>query len=111
MEIKAKTLVIWLVLLIIGVAIIGDPVVARNGKMSSSPQIKNMDSGISIKTKITGENKDKIDKPDKDKKDAQDDPIKIKSHPVLKSPQSTAITTQTIGTIIARGQRWGPENK
>jgi hypothetical protein len=38
----------------------------------------------------------KIDNQDKDKK-VKDDPIKIKSHPVLKSPQSTAITTLSWG--------------
>jgi beta-lactamase regulating signal transducer with metallopeptidase domain len=83
MEIKAKYLVIWLVLLIIGVAMIVGPVVARNFTSVDSPKPKNMDKGI------------KIDKIDKDKKDK--DPIKIKSHPVLKSPQSTAITTLSWG--------------
>jgi len=80
MEIKAKYLVIWLVLLIIGVAMIVGPVVARNFTSVDSPKPKNMDKGIRI---------------DKDKKDK--DPIKIKSHPVLKSPQSTAITVLSWG--------------
>ena len=110
MEIKAKTLVIWLVLLIIGAALIVGPVVAYNETgivKPRLPQIKAMDSGTQIKiastTKDTDKNVKDLDKDKKDKKDKHDDTIKIKSHPVLKSPSGNG--------IYVTGQRWGPENK
>jgi hypothetical protein len=89
MGIKAKNVVIWLVLLLIGLSMIVGPVVARNA-WSLSPKIKNMSTGIPIAAKITNEDKDKnvkgLDIDKKDKKDNNDNSIKIKSHPVLKSP-------------------------
>lgn len=91
MEIKAKNVVIWLVLLIIGFAMIVGPVVSRNFEPSplspKHPSIKTMDSKVPIATGTTTEDKDmKVKDLDKDKKDKKDntDPIKIKCHPVLK---------------------------
>jgi len=47
----------------------------------------------------------------KEKKSNSDDKIIEKSHPVLKSPTSIEVTTETASTKITRNQRWGPENK
>ncbi|HEX7413926.1 MAG TPA: hypothetical protein VF411_07745 [Bacteroidia bacterium] len=61
-----------------------DPVFARN------------ETGFKPKIYAKG---DKIDKECKDKKNTQDDPIKIKSHPVLKSPPgSSGMSTMYYGS-------------
>lgn len=71
---RRRSTIFLLAVLLIGlylVTVTVEPVFARNA--TDSPKPKTMDKGI------------KIDKPDKD----NNDPIKIKSHPILKSPQST----------------------
>jgi len=113
MEIKAKNFVIWFVLLIIGLAMIVGPVVAHTCKEDSQklPTVKILDSEVPIATKVTNEDKDKKVKDSdncmkdkklsKDKKDDDDNSIKIKSHPVLKSPPGSS----SMSTMLYRPYR------
>jgi hypothetical protein len=85
---RRRSTIFLLAILLIGlylVTVTVEPVFARN---ETGWKPKTYDKGI------------KIDNSNKDKKD-NSDPIKTKSHPVLKSP--------TVNNIYIASQRWGPE--